>query len=310
MVAPYGPRDSIERIVQDLNGLYHAVEATQYRTRHPEIFEQLPPLWSEMLGHVRTDTPVRVLDFGCGTGFEAEQCLAHLEVDELVCYDPSPQMLAECKSHVGRRKGGVLFSSSLDEALSFGPYDVLMTNSVIHHLPDPWSVLRRLAQSMADAGTWIAGHEPSARFYRNEECTRLLTAYRRRRFLDPARYVGWLSRKFGGRRDLVAQVASEAVRAGLFERAPSTMVVDRVVDAYVAHSPEEALGGRGLDVDTMKAGLAQDWDLVFHRTYSFMGETFEGDLPERWKRRASDLAAKFPDDGANFGTVWRRVTAA
>ena len=39
--------------------------------------------------------------------------------------------------------------------------------------------MREVEQLLAAGCVWLAGHEPSRRFYANAECTRALAAYRR-----------------------------------------------------------------------------------------------------------------------------------
>jgi len=45
----YGTTQPLPVLVAELNKLYHEHEALGYDDTHPEIFEQLPPLWEAMI---------------------------------------------------------------------------------------------------------------------------------------------------------------------------------------------------------------------------------------------------------------------
>ncbi|NJK52295.1 MAG: class I SAM-dependent methyltransferase [Leptolyngbyaceae cyanobacterium SU_3_3] len=62
----------------------------------------------------------RILDFGCGTGFEAEQLIRYLpqgSIAQLTCYDLSPEMLARCRARITPLFSDALFVSDLSNQL-------------------------------------------------------------------------------------------------------------------------------------------------------------------------------------------------
>src|SRR5690348_14835994 len=101
-LSPYEPQISLTSLVEDVNKIYHSFDAKHYDREHPEIHQQLPAIWAEMIEQLPESSAWRVLDFGCGTGFEAEQVLKQLgsKMEALVAYDPSPEMLAKCKERL------------------------------------------------------------------------------------------------------------------------------------------------------------------------------------------------------------------
>lgn len=315
LLAPYGPRLPLPELVRALNQLYHRFEAADYDRRHPEIHRQLPELWREMVAVARREhgaRPWRVLNLGCGTGFEAAQLLGWAgpeTIAELHCYDPSPEMLARCQARLGPLFPSVSLQSELD-ALQEGPYDLLITNALLHHLPQPLALIAAVLPRLAPDALWLAGHEPSRRFYANPECLRLYQRFqraeRRRRLLAPAAYVGRLSHWLGRSADPVSRTAHAAARAGLFRRRPSRLAIARTVDLHVAHSAEEAADGRGFDIRSWRDELDWAWRNLWFRSYGFIGPHHEGDLGAPWAAEAAALAARFPDDGASFCSVWGR----
>jgi hypothetical protein len=75
----------------------------------------------------------------------------------------------------------------------------------------------------------------------------------------------------------------------------------------VAHDPAEASAGRGLNFEELTDRMRGVWNLLYMRTYSFMGPFYEGRLPRKWKNVCAQLAQDYPQDGANFGAVWVKV---
>jgi SAM-dependent methyltransferase len=308
-LADLEPQIPLASLVEKINNLYHSFEAAYYDREHPEIFDVLPALWEEMIQEVPPRRSWRILDFGCGTGFEASQIMRCLDgrVEKLVCYDPSPEMLAQCRA---RLKGpdSVLFCAQLEEAESLGPFDLLLTNSLLHHLPNIGETINALLPNLTPDAMWLAGHEPSARFYRSVECLRLLDQYKqyyqRAKFLDPGSYVAKMRLKLG--RDPLRATAKAALQRGWFKKLPSCLVIDRIVDFHVAHCSAEAADGRGLDFEQMQVEFASEWSLTWVKTYSFFGSFKLTGIPSRWMKRGKELAEKFPNDGANFCAVWSR----
>jgi glycosyltransferase involved in cell wall biosynthesis/trans-aconitate methyltransferase len=342
-MAEFGPQKPLAILVEEVNNLYHSFDAESYVREHPEIYEFLPALWQDMLSSLPEATRWRVLDLGCGAGFEAEQALAALgaSIESILCYDPSPEMLEQCRSHLARRTQisaaevshtgssqpeispitspiispiikptKIAWSSRWADIAARAPFNLLLTNSVLHHLPDIRATVGQLLPHLTPDARWIAGHEPSARFYRNPECVRLLEQYRRyrrwRRFVDPESYRSRLRRWFDS--DPLRLAAEAAVRRGLFKKAPPLEVMDKIVDFHVPHSPEEVAAGRGLDLDRLQKDLAPDFALTSVKTYFFLGPFRLSAVPRRWAERARQLGEKCPQDGANFCSMWKRTS--
>ena len=316
LLEPYGPQLSLDQLVIAINKLFHAFDAEIYDNKHREIYEQLPSIWKEMSKKVTESfksKTLRILDFGCGTGFEAQQLLRNIpgsSIVALTCYDPSPEMLEKCRKAVSPLFPDAIFSASLEEVLTpNAPYTLLVTNSVLHHLPDATSMVRNLLPWLDSNAMWLAGHEPSLRFFKNSECVTKFEAYLQARRWSPRTYAQLLKEFLHKlmRTDPYTKTAREAIRMGLFKQRPPELVIGRLIDFHVANSIEEMNLGRGFDYSVMEQELQVSWRLVWLKTYSFMGPVYEGELKGRWARSCQDLARRFPKDGANFSAVWQRV---
>jgi SAM-dependent methyltransferase len=324
----YGTTQPLPVLVAELNKLYHEHEALGYDDTHPEIFEQLPPLWEAMIeqfyglrrgteldgGSERQDH-LRILDLGCGTGFEARQCLmafgAH-RVDRMVCYDPSPAMLGECRRALEPWHQQVEFVTDLSHLTAReGEFDLLITNSVLHHMVDPVRTIRQVAPWLSPRAVWLSGHEPSRRFFQNPGCSAVVRSYSvqhhwlrllslrncTRRLLRYARMLE-LPQDYAAKR---------AMHLAMFERRPPAWLVDKLVDFHVITSERELEQPKGLDFAELQEAFDGEWELVWRRTYSFLGPHYIGRLPAGWRREAQRLEAEYPDDGANCCLVWQRM---
>jgi len=317
----YRPTRPMAVLVETLNRLYHEFEADGYESNHPEIFEQLPPIWREMIARSvlllgPRERKLRILDFGCGTGFEARQCLTQVpsdRIERLVCYDPSEEMLNQCRQGLQQSRHRVAFVSDLGELEQSDRFDVLMTNSVLHHMMDPAGTFRNITRLLSPSAVWLCGHEPSRRFWQNRECLELLSRYRRarqlRRWASPQRYARKLARWVGLRELPEEYAARRAFEEAIFERRPPAGMVGSLVDYHVLSSECELTDNRGLDFENLAAVFAGEWELVWHKSYSFLGPYYEGEVAGSWRAKARQLAERFPKDGANCCLLWRRAAA-
>jgi SAM-dependent methyltransferase len=304
----YGPQLPLAPLVEVTNVLFHSIAADTYDVDHPEIHQQLPPLWAEMLGLLPAGRSWNVFDLGCGTGFEAELLLSHLvdQIASLTVFDPSPAMMARCRARLETKYPRVVYCSHLEQGCAGGPFNLLLTNSLLHHLPRMDRTLSALLPHLTPDALWLSGHEPSARFFRNQDCLRLLAEYHRfrrcARWLDPSAYLSRIKRL--GKEGPLAATARLAFDQGLFLRRPSPGVIDRLVDFGVCRS-ENAVGP-GMDPDLMSQQLQPDWELQWLKSYAFLGPFPVKDAPPGWAMKARALEQAFPYDGANFCTVWKR----
>ncbi|HLA86199.1 MAG TPA: class I SAM-dependent methyltransferase [Thermoguttaceae bacterium] len=321
LLAPFEPQVPVGDLVEQLNRLYHAREAVVYDSRHPEIHDELGPVWSHMLEvglPEKQGRRLRVLDFGCGTGFEAGMILRSDvagRVGELVCYDLSPEMLDVCRRNLGECSLPVEFVSDRAALLaSREPFDVLVTNALLHHLTDPLATIAELTPVLADDAVWLAGHEPSSRFFKNEQCWHTLEEYERSRkyqkYVTPGKYVDAIRRVFKPDADPAEGTSRAALQSGLVKKKLPRTVVHQAVDCQVLTSPEDATAGHGLDFAEMEKDLAGQWNLVWKKSYNFMGPFLQRDLPEKWRQSSRQLQECFPDDGASFSSIWTRATAS
>lgn len=312
----YSPTVSLDELIVEVNKIYHSFEAEVYDQEHPEVIQQLPPIWKIMLEKfIEKKKDIYVLDYGCGTGFESQQFINNVsrgKIKRITLFDTSQDMLQKCRDKLKVYSFDCKFTHEIDKIYSVSDmkYNILLTNSLLHHLPYPFESIRKIEQFLTDDCVWFCGHEPSKRFYQNEHCLSLLNGYRRarkvRNFLRLSQVLRKTKKILGLDEGLAAKTAKECFKNGLFTIKPKSSIVGLIVDYHVVHTNEEAKQGRGFCFQEIEKMLSGRWRLSWKTTYSFMGPFYEGALSIEWQKKCRDLAEKYPDAGSNFSSVWTR----
>jgi SAM-dependent methyltransferase len=314
------PTRPLAEVVEKLNVWFHEYEAEGYDSHHDEIFLNLPKLWENLLDDASERLPssgLTVLDFGCGTGFELEQLLKHslsVQVERVVCYDLSPEMLKRCQSQFPNDKRIEFHHRWNDVIAQDIKFDLVLTNSLIHHLPSPVDTILEFSQLMKSHSVWINGHEPSSRFLRNPACLSVYHEYGRvlrwRRMLSPSVILRRLALMTGLRTSPYLMTANRSYEEGLFRKKPTPRIVSQLIDVHVPHSLADVQAGRGFDPESMSHSLKSHWNLIRFESYNFLGSLTSTHLPKQWRARCEQLRLQHPDDGANFCAIWSHSRAA
>jgi SAM-dependent methyltransferase len=320
IVARYRPSASLPELVRALNLLYHGIEADHYDQIHDEIWEQELPIFRELVGLAgrgQKGSQISVLDFGCGTGFGSSQVVQVLglpRINELVCADPSEAMLARCRQRLSSFCPGTRYIADAEGFSGkeewVGRFDLMVTNSVLHHIYDWQDLLRRLIRFLKPEGYYLMGHEPSSRFYGNPECQGHYAAFlherRWRRFLGLGNWKRFVRRQLHLEVDLLRETASAAAKAGLTGSRLPEGIVGELVDYHVPH-PGGTRSAKGLDFGEIASDPSWGLTLAAVRTYAYIGGLSERSLPAKWRRIAERLAKQYPLDGASFCALWKKV---
>ena len=132
--------------------------------RHPTRTEQL-----DILARVMADTaaqssnsPARVLDLGCGTGYFAHRLMRRYPGLDVTGVDLSPDSLAQAKDNLAALDGhftGVVGDLMDPEAIELpaGQYDSACTCLTFHDLTDPGkqAVIRWVGERLAPGGSFF-----------------------------------------------------------------------------------------------------------------------------------------------------------
>jgi len=101
------------------------------------------------LRHGLASRPLRVLDIGCSYGNQLQ--ILRVAGFEVLGVDTSPRVQA----HLARV--GVPFEDSVEKACGRGPFDLILLNEVLEHLPDFRTPLRAVRTALREDGiAWIS----------------------------------------------------------------------------------------------------------------------------------------------------------
>jgi 2-polyprenyl-3-methyl-5-hydroxy-6-metoxy-1,4-benzoquinol methylase len=127
-----------------VNIAFHEFESEVYDQEHSDMWNSLPQQFELLVGdclrQIRVSSGLRLLDIGCGTGL-AFECLLHTpigkHINSIDLIDTSPAMVKRATDRA--RQTGLpvaAYEGLLDLLPAENKYDVIVTCSVLHHVPD------------------------------------------------------------------------------------------------------------------------------------------------------------------------------
>ncbi len=146
----------------------HDKVAQQYEKEHGEIYndieqKRLRVALQSAVKEIRTDaSPIRCLDYGCGTG-NMTRHLLKMRLN-IVSADISPGFLAlvmsRYRDQLGKNLDTLLLNGEdLSNIATDNSYDFICTYSVLHHIPDYLGVIKEFARVLKPGGVLYIDHE-------------------------------------------------------------------------------------------------------------------------------------------------------
>lgn len=313
---------------QRVNLAFHAAEAGSYDDLHRDLWQSLPAVFERLAADViaaGAPEQLRLLDIGCGTGLATDLLLRSplgprvMSIDVL---DTAPEMLAQSAA---RAKGwpitprfheGTLdaLPTTDDSAPGETTFDLVLTCSVLHHIPDLADFGRQLARRQVAGGFFVHLQDPNGDALGDPVLTERLaeaaTAIERRRagkrlrrFL-PHRVAAraWRELTRTQPKGYLHEVNETLIADGTITRPMAAEEIWSVTDIHVDGLPFAQ--GRGISVARLH-GLLPAYELVAHRSYAFFG-ALASDLPTPLAKRETALANRNDRRGRQLAAVWRR----
>jgi ubiquinone/menaquinone biosynthesis C-methylase UbiE len=309
-----GVKISPEDFLSIVSNTYHSIEVKIYDVIHPEISDLGQPVFRDALDKVLLDLPsaFTVLDLGCGTGYASKQLLEicpRQRIKSILCQDLSSDMLHQAKENLYREydfTADIMVGQIEDLLTQDRKFDLIMTNSVIHHIPNTEDVLCKIAHLVAPGGIYVMGHEPCNRFMKNVEC---LHAYKRWQSLRALRYrMRWVDPLFYQRLlgnqssvDIPTLTSKELMRVGVINTRLTPQEIAALVDIHVPPTlpGDFHIGCMGFDPDELSLRYFGAFQAIHIKTYNTWTS------PSRWARKTAALYEKFPSDGITFTAAWK-----
>jgi 2-polyprenyl-3-methyl-5-hydroxy-6-metoxy-1,4-benzoquinol methylase len=313
-----GTKLTAEDFHSAVNVTFHGFESEHYDEAHQNMWKSLPVqfdlLAEDALSWLAQRNPgsvdsLRMLDIGCGTGL-ATDCLLKTRLGEKVKHitllDTSPAMLGRVRQRAaGWGRAFETVEGLLDTSATEPGFDLIITSSVLHHVPDLPAFFAAVTERQRPGGLFLHIQDPNGK-------PELNPAYQKRRErwekgqtpawlqrLAPERILGRIKREITGTQG--DNYDQQAIRA-LVEQGTTPLPLTvhemyRITDIHV----NEADGIRIEDI----RGMLASYELISTRTYGFFGE-LESDLPADLQAEERKLAEEHNLDGFHLGAIWRQ----
>ena len=165
----------LQKEIHDANIAVHRFEAANYELLHPEVYsreeQQRINSTLRIAEQLIAENKHRVLDFGAGTGnltgklLKMGYTVTAVDISTEMC----SVMARKYPAHLKTKKL-VIINSSIEEAdFEKECFDLITCYSVLHHLPNYESILRKLLVFLRKGGVIYLDHEASPAYWNREK---------------------------------------------------------------------------------------------------------------------------------------------
>jgi 2-polyprenyl-3-methyl-5-hydroxy-6-metoxy-1,4-benzoquinol methylase len=300
-----------------LNETFHDCESEVYDKEHAYMWESLPAQFSLLINdclNAYPDLPkeIRLLDVGCGTGL-ASDCLLktaiRTRIKTIDLLDVSQVMLGRAAQRAANWGVSTTCHKGLLDCLPAGKrYEMIVTCSVLHHVPELSSFLRSIRNLQTDGGVFLHMQDPNRDFLRDEELKNrvahltsvTLPAWTRR--FTPRRIVGRIIRECTGRQpdDYLSRTNNALLKRGIITSPLSVKEIFAITDIH-------AQGEDGISRAEMSV-LMLDYECLSQRSYAFFGKVWS-QLPQRYRKCEEELMQHRAANGKEICAIWKLRTA-
>jgi hypothetical protein len=187
----------------------------------------------------------------------------------------------------------------LDDLPPGEKYDLIITCSVLHHIPDLAGFLAAVRRHQTDKGIFLHLQDPNGDYGKDPELQKRMLQVPQR---DPEpnlvqRAIGRLYRELTGKQghNYLIKTNKTLMQKGVINTPLSPTEIYSITDIHV-------LSGEGISIQRMK-GWMPDYDCLSQRAYGFFG-TLWSNLPDQLKSIEEDLESKHALNGMHIGAIW------
>jgi 2-polyprenyl-3-methyl-5-hydroxy-6-metoxy-1,4-benzoquinol methylase len=298
-----------------VNVTFHKFEAEIYDEIHRDMWESLPVqfalLAQDCAGSVEPDRKLAVLDIGCGTGLASDSILKSSLGPQIASIDLSDTCQAMLQQAAKRAQGWKIathtFEGTVESLAADGKYDLIITCSVLHHVPDLPSFLRNVQRLQKSDGVFLHLQDPNGDYLKDPELLRR-TAQVKKPIPDwaarfaPGRVLGRLKRELTGRQheDYLSHTNQELLANGFVKSPLSIAEIFAITDIHVQD-------GAGISIHEMRRWMP-GYEMVSQRAYGFFGQ-LGSTLPPTFASLEAELIQKRALNGVHVGAAWKRKAA-
>lgn len=306
-----GATCSPEEFQQAVNVTFHRFEAEVYDEIHQDMWRSLPEQIEFLVaaaaakGYPRGER-LRLLDIGCGTGLATDCLLASAagpRVADIVLLDTSRPMLDRAAARAQSWPAPARCVEGLLASAEPGPFDIVITSSVLHHVPDIAEFLAGVSQRQQPGGLFLHIQDPNADAAGDPELERRSNQMAARRppewreRLTAKRIGGRLKRLLTGAPpdDYISKTLRQLVADGVVREPLTVSELYRITDIHVHN-------GAGISLRRIGDQLA-GYEPAAARAYGFFGE-MPSTLPPDLAAEERRLAASGARAGTWIGAAW------
>jgi 2-polyprenyl-3-methyl-5-hydroxy-6-metoxy-1,4-benzoquinol methylase len=293
-----------------VNIVFHRFESEVYDTNHRNMWDSLPPIFAKFAEDCReawgrVPDELRVLDIGCGTGLASDSvlksCLGPV-ITHIDLLDTSPAMLArvEQRAKSSWKVPVTCREGLIDDVPDESRYDLIVTCSVLHHVPDLGRFTRHVRRLQAPRGIFLHLQDPNGDHLNDPELKRRtdqLTSRALPRFAK--RVIERIQRTINdeeGSEQHVGQANAELVRMGVLQTPMTIAEMYTITDIHVQD-------GQGISITQMGEWLPE-YRLISERSYGFFGQ-LHSDLPPKFQEEEARLISSKAPNGFHVGAAWQ-----
>tara|TARA_R110002033_G_scaffold42866_1_gene84081 strand:- start:38 stop:1039 length:1002 start_codon:yes stop_codon:yes gene_type:complete len=313
---------SIPNFVSEISNIYHKFESENYHLRHKKMFEVASIYWNKIitsnLEYFKED--LSLLNYGSGTGFEIITILKSPlknKISKIICYDLSKEMLLKCKENIEKNE---LNLSNIEIEYIFNEkdisthekYDIVITNALLHHLPNLKLFFNFLLQKLNKDGVFIMGHEPNTSFYTNEYLLEKTQQFRLYKKIITAFSFKKIALKLGLNTnqlndDIITKTNKDLLDRSIINKELPSIIISKLVDIHVpiGFSKDQVWGEMGFDKNLIINKYMPELELIALKSY-FHIKDYKSLDSIYWKTISKRLAKKYPNDGADCILMFKR----
>ncbi len=310
----HGVHCSLEEFHEAVNVTFHNFEAAVYDQEHSDMWQSLPQEFNRLADDcgeaAKGHEELHLLDIGCGTGL-ATDCLLKTplgrKIKSVDLLDTSRIMLKQ----VAERSRGwnipVTINEGLVDSVPKGKtYSLIVTCSVLHHVPDLPDFLSSIRRLQTNGGIYLHLQDPNGAYLTDPEYLRRVKEGEPRKLLPdnlarfaPRRVFGRIYRELTGkqRESYCDKTNRELLEKGIIQSPLTVAEIYSITDIHV-------VDGAGISVDKMMSWMP-DYDLISTRSYAFFGRLWS-DLPPHFRKLEEELAAQKVLNGLHVGAAWKQ----
>jgi SAM-dependent methyltransferase len=314
-MAQHGATCTVAEFHNAVNVTFHDFESEVYDDEHRDMWQSLPQqielLVGDCLPYWQDDSrKFDLLDIGSGTGLAADSVLRSKigpRIRSVALLDSSPSMLRRAAE---RASGWAIPTEKhlgyLDSLSAGTHYDLIVTSSVLHHVPDLALFLRSVRSVQAAGGVFIHMQDPNGDFLNDPELRQRMAENSTRLFpewvyrLSPARVAAAVYRRMKGQQGVsyIWKTNRTLIERGFVTSPLTVHELFAITDIHATHGDE-----KGICISEMRSWLP-DYDCIGQRSYGFFGELWEN-LSQTRKKMEEQLIAAHALNGFHVGAAWK-----